>query len=109
MSDQVSGGVSGTPRAYTGKMTYVEFLDQSSMTPFLWLLVIGVSVAQILDGFDFMALSYVLPVIIKEFKINPTQAGLLGTATNFGLLIGGVFCAMLSDRFEHGQYLCMLS
>jgi len=81
------------------RITYTEFLDKSPMTPFLWLLVIGVSIAQILDGVDFMGLSYALPVIIKEFHLNPTQAGLLGTATNFGLLIGSVFFAALSDRF----------
>ena len=99
MSKQVNGGSGGEARTYAGKMTYVEFLDKSPMTPFHWLLVIGVSLAQFLDGIDYMALAYALPMVIKDFRLNPTQAGLLGTATNFGLLLGSLFFSLLSGRF----------
>ena len=34
MSKQVNGESGGGARTYTGKMTYVEFLDKSPMTPF---------------------------------------------------------------------------
>ena len=69
-------------------MTYTEFLDNSPMTPFLWLLLIGVALAQILDGIDFQSTAFALPLVSREFRINPTSAGLIGSMTNVGLLLG---------------------
>ena len=80
------------------RMTYIEVLDESPMTPFLWLLLIGVSLAQIFDGIDLQSTAYALPVIIRELKITPAQAGVIPAATNFGLLAGALVFAVLSDR-----------
>jgi putative MFS transporter len=80
-------------------MTYTEYLDTSPMTKFLWFLVIGVGLAQILDGIDFQSTSFALPLIVREFQLNPTQAGLIGSVTNIGLLIGALVFSTLSDRY----------
>jgi len=81
------------------RMTYTEFLDNSPMSPFLWFVLLGCIVAQVLDGFDFQCTSFALPLVIREFKINPTQAGAIGSLTNVGLLVGALIFATLSDRF----------
>ena len=81
------------------RMTYTEFLDNSPMTPFLWFVLLGCIVAQILDGFDFQSTSFALPLLLKEFKITPTQAGAIGSLTNFGLLFGALIAGPVSDRF----------
>jgi putative MFS transporter len=80
-------------------MTYTEFLDRSPMTKFLWLLVSGVALAQILDGIDFQSTSFALPLIIREFQLSPTEAGAVGSLTNIGLLIGALVFSILSDRY----------
>lgn len=80
-------------------MTYTEFLDNSPMTKFLWLLITGIGLAQILDGINFQSTSFTLPLIIREFQLNPTQAGLIGSMSNFGLLIGALVFSTLSDRY----------
>jgi MFS transporter, putative metabolite:H+ symporter len=80
-------------------MTYTEFLDNSPMTGFLWFVLLGCVVAQVLDGFDFQCTAFALPQIIEEFKITPTQAGSIGQLTNFGLLFGALIFAPLSGRF----------
>ena len=48
------------------RMTYTEFLDKSPMTGFLWLLISGMCLAQLLDGMDFMATTFALPGISAD-------------------------------------------
>jgi MFS transporter, putative metabolite:H+ symporter len=81
------------------KMSYTEFLDTSPMSRFLWFILLGCIVAQILDGFDFEATSFALPLLIREFDITPTQAGAIGSVTNIGLLLGALIFGPISDRF----------
>jgi putative MFS transporter len=80
------------------RMTYTEFLDKSPMTPSLWLLLVGLCLAQLLDGMDFMVTSFALPGIIKEFKINPAMAGAIPSIGNIGLALGAIFFPLLADR-----------
>jgi MFS transporter, putative metabolite:H+ symporter len=82
-----------------GRMTYTEFLDNAPMTGFLWFVLLGCIVAQVLDGFDFQSTSFALPLVIDEFKITPTEAGAIGSLTNVGLLLGALIFGPLSDRF----------
>ena len=83
----------------TRRLTYTEFLDKSAMTSFLWFILIGCVVAQIMDGFDFESTSFALPLIIREFRVTPTQAGAIGSFTNIGLMAGALIFAPISDRF----------
>ena len=98
MTVEPTAPASGTS-ATSGKlrMTYTEFLDKSPMTGFLWLLIIGMCLAQLLDGMDFMATTFALPGIFREFRINPVQAGGLLSSANFGLALGAIFFPLLCD------------
>src|ERR1035437_4673313 len=79
-------------------MTYLEFLDESPMTKWLWLLVCGMCLAQLLDGLDFQATSFALPGIIREFHLNPAQAGGVASTSNLGVMVGTIFSPMLCSR-----------
>jgi len=81
------------------RMTYLEFLDESPMTPFLWWLFGGVIFANLLDGMDFQMIAYGLPGIMKEFHLNPALAGGVASMSNFGFMCGTVIFALLSDRY----------
>ncbi|NKJ49813.1 hypothetical protein CIC12_24370, partial [Burkholderia sp. SG-MS1] len=87
-----------SPFAGARKMSYTDFLDHCPMNGFLWTLLLGCIVAQVLDGFDFQTTSFALPLIIKEFHISATQAGAIGSVTNIGLLLGALLFAPLADR-----------
>jgi putative MFS transporter len=81
------------------RITFTDFLDNSPMSTFHWFLLIGCIGAQLLDGFNFQSTSFVLPLVIKEFKISQTMAGALGSLTNLGLMLGALIAGPLSDHF----------
>lgn len=51
------------------------------------------------DGMDFMFLSYSLPSLMKEFGIDKVQAGSLASFTLLGMAVGGFFGGWAADRF----------
>ena|SRR5688572_30763535 len=53
----------------------------------------------ILDGFDFMILSFVLIDIQQEFSVDAAAAGLLGTVTMLMRLVGGVAAGTAADKW----------
>ncbi len=44
-----------------------------------------------LENMDVMFLSFTLSSIIADLHLSGTQAGLIATITNIGMLLGGVF------------------
>jgi putative MFS transporter len=79
-------------------MTYTELLDEAPMSGFLWLLLLGVLLAQILDGMDYQSTAYALPLLIRQFHLSSVQAGTISSASNIGLLVGAFVFSILSDR-----------
>ncbi|MGO2082315.1 MFS transporter [Vagococcus sp.] len=47
---------------------------------------------------DIMFLAFSLSSIIQSFHISGTQAGLIATVTNLGMLVGGIFFGLMADR-----------
>lgn len=52
-----------------------------------------------LEGMDIMLLSFALSSIIATFGISSSEAGLIATITNLGMLIGGVTFGLLADKY----------
>ncbi len=57
-----------------------------------------VGLATLFDGFDAIAIAYVLPVLVGAWKIAPADVGWLISSANFGQLIGAIFFGWLADR-----------
>lgn len=51
-----------------------------------------------LENMDIMFLSFSMASIIATFGISSTQAGWIGTITNFGMLLGGIVFGLLADK-----------
>lgn len=51
-----------------------------------------------LENMDVMFLSFALSSIIADLSLTGTQAGLIATITNIGMLLGGVFFGVLADK-----------
>lgn len=51
-----------------------------------------------LDDMNVMFLSFSLSSIIVDLNLSGTEAGWIGTITNFGMLLGGLIFGVLADR-----------
>jgi MFS transporter, putative metabolite:H+ symporter len=58
-----------------------------------------VGVATFFDGFDALAIAYVLPVIAPLWHLTPPQIGLLLSASFFGQLIAALFFGWFAERY----------
>ena len=64
--------------------------DSRSLTPltgYQWKLFVFLSVATFFEGYDFIALSQILPNLRAEMGLDKTAGGLLVTAINAGTVI----------------------
>ncbi|GBG95496.1 major facilitator superfamily transporter [Ligilactobacillus salitolerans] len=52
-----------------------------------------------LENMDIMFLSFSLASIIAELHISSGQAGLIGSLTNIGMLVGGALFGIIGDRY----------
>jgi MFS family permease len=50
------------------------------------------------DSFDTYIISYAMPLIIKEWGLDPVLAGAVNSAGIWGMVFGGVVCGPLTDR-----------
>jgi MFS family permease len=64
-----------------------------------WRVLIGGFLSYMFDALDFMLLAMSLPLIIKEFGITMADAGLLGTATLFGVGLSSVVMGWFADNY----------
>jgi AAHS family 4-hydroxybenzoate transporter-like MFS transporter len=51
------------------------------------------------DGFDFAALSIAAPAILREWKLQPKEMGIVFSMTFAGLLAGSLIYGWMGDRF----------
>lgn len=61
--------------------------DLTPLTPYQWKLLGFLSVATFFEGFDFMALSQILPNMREEMGLDLTTAGVLLSVVNIGTLV----------------------
>ena len=60
---------------------------------------VGAYLGYCLDAMDFLLLSMIMPLIIKDLKIPLSNAALLFSATLLGAFVGGIIFGIYSDRF----------
>ena len=73
-----------------------------------WHLRVGLIIGSswFFDGFDALAIAYVLPVLIGVWKLTPGQIGILISAGYLGQTIGSVYFGWLGERI--GRVPCTL-
>ncbi len=61
--------------------------------------LVSTSAGIALENMDIMFLAFSLSSIISTFGISGTQAGLIATITNLGMLVGGIFFGLMADKY----------
>jgi MFS family permease len=68
------------------------------VSPKAWRAFIAAYLGWALDAMDSMLYSLVIIAVMKEYNLNPAQAGLLASITFFSAGVGSWFYGMLADR-----------
>src|SRR5215472_7107935 len=76
----------------------VARLERLPVTPRLMLIRAIVGVATFFDGFTVLAIAFAMPSLVSEWKLTPTEVGMILSAGYVGQLFGAVIFGSLAER-----------
>lgn len=51
------------------------------------------------SGYELSVFGSIVPVVIEEWDISPTQVGFIGSSAMFGMMFGAIVLSLLADKF----------
>jgi AAHS family 4-hydroxybenzoate transporter-like MFS transporter len=78
-----------------------EIFDNKKVSGFQYLVVALCGLVMFIDGFDTQAISYIMPLLAKDWGIPAGMMGTIFSSTLIGLMVGYLALSPLSDRFGH--------
>lgn len=78
-----------------------KYIDELPMRWPQYMIIILCGLVMFLDGFDTQSISYMAPLIAKEWGLQREMLGPIFSSALVGLMIGYLVLAPLSDRFGH--------
>jgi MFS transporter, AAHS family, benzoate transport protein len=75
-----------------------QWIDESRFTRFHLLIFFLCLCIITFDGYDLVIYGAAVPLLLKEFALNPAQAGVMGSYALFGAALGAVVFGSLADR-----------
>ena len=76
-----------------------EFIDSMLISRRHMLILAVFSFVAILDGYDIQALSFVAPILVRIWRLHPSEFGPIFSAGLLGLMTGQLILPVLSDRY----------
>jgi len=80
-------------------MTLTERLDTLPVSRFHYILLITAGLGWMFDSMDTGIISFVLPVLMKAWKLSPEQVGTIGSIGLVGMAIGAILSGTMADIF----------
>src|SRR4029077_5325357 len=77
----------------------VARLERLPVTPRLMLIRAIVGIATFFDGFTVLAIAFAMPSLLSEWKLTPTEVGLILSAGYVGQLFGAVIFGSLAEKY----------
>ena len=78
-----------------------QMINDSKLTPFHWRVIALSTLIIIFDGYDLVIYGVSLPLLMKEWAIDPLTAGFIGSIALFGMMFGALIFGTISDKLEH--------
>jgi len=73
-------------------------LEKAPLGPRHWMVVLILGMVTLFDGYDTFVPSYVIPYAIKDWRLPPSQAGLLFSSGLVGFMVGSLLVGLIADR-----------
>lgn len=89
------------------KFSISEVMDSLRVNKFTWHMFFFLGLAMVFDGYDYMIVSYTMPQIAKEWGLSKIQTGSLSSWSLIGLIIGGAFAGIISDKIGRKKTLTL--
>jgi len=77
----------------------VARLERLPVTPRLLLLRVIVGIATFFDAYTVLAIAFAMPQLVSEWKLTPTEVGMIISAGYVGQLFGAVLFGLLAEKF----------
>lgn len=78
-----------------------DLINRNRISAFQYLIVLLCGLVMFIDGFDTQAISYMAPLIAKDWGLSRQLLGPIFSSALIGLMIGYLVLSPLSDRFGH--------
>jgi putative MFS transporter len=88
-----------TPIHSAGNAQLVARLERLPVTRRLMLLRIIVGIATFFDAYTVLAIAFAMPQLVTEWKLTPTEVGMIISAGYVGQLFGAVIFGSLAEKF----------
>ena len=75
-----------------------KLADEARFTGFHGQVLFWSALIIIFDGYDLAVAGVALPSIMKEMKVDPTNAGFMVSSALFGMMFGAIFLGTIADR-----------
>ncbi|MGB7013313.1 MAG: MFS transporter, partial [Pseudolabrys sp.] len=82
----------------TGNAEVVARLERLPVTSRLKLLRVIVGVATFFDAYKVLAIAFAMPQLVSEWKLTPTEVGMIISAGYVGQLFGAVVFGSLAEK-----------
>lgn len=90
----------------TGTVSVNAIIDEARFGKTHWLIVLLTGLLLIVDGYDVFVYGAILPALMDDWGLTPTQAGTLASWALFGMMFGAMIFGPLGDRI--GRKKCIL-
>jgi putative MFS transporter len=88
-----------TPLHSAGNAQFVARLERLPVTRRLMLLRVIVGIATFFDAYTVLAIAFAMPLLVTEWKLTPTEVGMIISAGYVGQLFGAVIFGSLAEKF----------
>jgi len=89
---------SAIPSHAVGNARLVARLERLPVTPRLLLLRVIVGIATFFDAYTVLAIAFAMPQLVAEWKLTPTEVGMIISAGYVGQLFGAVLFGSLAEK-----------